>query len=348
MLFHNAALLAVAAEIPPRVVASAAIENELAPVYERLKLPAGRLELMSGIRERRFWHDGMRPSRAAALAGEKALAAAGLPREKIGCLINASVCRDFMEPATASLAHHLLGLSARCQIFDLSNACLGVLNAVCQLAAMLDLGIIDAGLIVAGEVAEPLHRATIKKLLADKTLTRQSIKNHFASLTIGSGAVGVVVANRQKFGGHQILGGAGLTNSAANKLCREDTAEISAAGPLMATDSEKLLCAGCELAAETWRLAAAELGWTNDTPDRFFTHQVGSAHSKLLFESLGLDAAKDFPTYPRYGNTGAAALPTALATAMTEKPFAAGEKIALLGIGSGLSSMMIGAEMSDN
>jgi 3-oxoacyl-[acyl-carrier-protein] synthase-3 len=344
LLFANSALAALAAEIPPRGVTSAEVEAQLAPVYQRLKLPLGRLELMSGIRERRFWQPHTRPSQAAAAAGEKALAQFAPGREKIGCLIHASVCRDFLEPATAALVHQQLRLAPDCLIFDLSNACLGVLSAMMQVAAMIEGGFIDAGLIVAGETAEPLHLATVKKLLSDATLTRQTIKNHFASLTIGSGAVAVIVANHAKFGGHRLLGGAAQTASDASQLCREDTSQTSAVGPLMATDSEKLLLAGCQLAAAVWQKACAALHWDNATPDRFFTHQVGIAHRKLLFTTLGLDVAKDFSTFPRFGNTGAAALPTALAVCQTEKPIAAGEKLALLGIGSGLSSIMLGVE----
>lgn len=344
MLFARSAILSLAAEIPPNVVTSDDIENRLAPVYARLHLPAGRLELMSGIHERRFWDPGMRPSRAAAAAGEKALAAAGIPREKIGCLVHASVCRDFMEPATASVVHSLLGLSPDCMIFDLSNACLGVLSSIVQLSVMIDNGLIGAGLVVSGEVAEPLYQATLKKLLTDAAITRQSIKNHFASLTIGSGAVAVVVADREKFGGHRVLGGAAQTDSDANKLCREDKTQVSADGPLMATDSEALLNAGCALAGRTWEKTKQELGWTNDTPDRFFAHQVGTAHRRLLYATLGLGLDRDFPTFPRFGNTGSAALPTALATCMGENPIRPGEKLALLGIGSGLSSIMLGVE----
>ena len=182
------------------------------------------------------------------------------------------------------------------------------------------------------------------KLLTDNTITRQSIKNHFASLTIGSGAVAIVVGDSEKFGGHRILGGAAETDSGANRLCREDREQVSADGPLMATDSEGLLHAGCALAGRTWEKAKASLNWENTTPDRFFTHQVGSAHRRMLFSTIGLATDKDFPTFSRYGNTGSAALPMAMAACIEEKPIAAGEKIALLGIGSGLSSLMLGVE----
>ncbi|MDR3077738.1 MAG: 3-oxoacyl-ACP synthase III, partial [Planctomycetota bacterium] len=159
MRFRDAFVKSAAIVLPPRVVSSLEIEARLAPVYERLRLSAGRLELMTGIRERRFWDPGTRSSAAAARAGEEAIRQAGIPRESLGCLIHASVCRDYLEPATASLVHERLGLSGDAVIFDLSNACLGVLNGMVQAAIMIDAGQIESALVVSGETAEPLYEA---------------------------------------------------------------------------------------------------------------------------------------------------------------------------------------------
>ncbi len=102
----------------------------LAPIYKTLKLPQGRLELMSGIKERRFWDKGTRPSDAAVLAGKKAIAASGIPASELECLIFTSVSRDMMEPATASFVHNQLGLPSRSHLkalylqgFLLSGVC---------------------------------------------------------------------------------------------------------------------------------------------------------------------------------------------------------------------------------
>ena len=78
MHYQHVCLNSFGYELPPREVTSADLEERLAPVYRRLKLPPGRLELMSGIRARRFWPPGTRPSEAAALAGRKAIVAAGV------------------------------------------------------------------------------------------------------------------------------------------------------------------------------------------------------------------------------------------------------------------------------
>ena len=167
-------------ELPPCVVTSAQIEERLSPVYERLGLPYGRLEMMTGIRERRFWEPGMTPSTAAGMAARKALANAGLTADSVGCLIHASVCRDFLEPSTASILHKELGLTNAAGCFDLTNACLGVLNGMVTIANMINAGHIDVGIVVSGETAEGLHEATIARLLDDETLTRESFKQHFA------------------------------------------------------------------------------------------------------------------------------------------------------------------------
>ena len=71
MRYSNVCIESIGYELPKHVVTSAEIEARLAPLYDRLQLPYGRLELMSGIRERRFWDDGTTPERRRVRGGEK-------------------------------------------------------------------------------------------------------------------------------------------------------------------------------------------------------------------------------------------------------------------------------------
>ena len=80
MRFEQVRLASLAHELPPRRVRSAELEERLAPIYDRLGLRVGRLELMTGIAERRFAEPGTRPSTLAAGAGRIALERAGLDR----------------------------------------------------------------------------------------------------------------------------------------------------------------------------------------------------------------------------------------------------------------------------
>ena len=110
----------------------------------------------------------------------------------------------------------------------------------------------------------------------------------------------------------------------------------------METDSEAMLHAGIALAEKTWALTKETLGWKNSDVNRVFTHQVGRQHRTMLMERLQLNPAMDFPTVEVLGNTGAAALPMALSMGLAQDPPSKGSKLALLGIGSGLNSVMLG------
>src|SRR2546429_7353799 len=71
MRYSTVCIESIGYELPKHVVTSAEIEARLAPLYDRLQLPYGRLEMMSGIRERRFLGDGGKPPAPAAPAGRQ-------------------------------------------------------------------------------------------------------------------------------------------------------------------------------------------------------------------------------------------------------------------------------------
>lgn len=344
MLFHHTRIAAMAHALAPDVVGSEALEARLAPLYERFRLRSGRLELMSGIRERRFWPAGTRPSAAASLAAEAALEKSQLDRSRLGCLIHASVCRDFLEPATACVVHAQLGLSPDCTVFDLSNACLGVANGMALVGGMIERGEIEAGMVVAGEDGRPLVEETIRELLIEKNQTKANLKAAFASLTIGSGAAAVILERAsEEQPGQRLVGCARLAASEHSALCQGDHAE-GGSGLLMQTDSEALLNAGNELAGRTFERFLKELDWTRESIQRVITHQVGSAHRRLLFETVGLDLQLDFPTVETLGNIGSVSLPLSFSMAEEAGHIQPGQRVAMLGIGSGLNCMMLGLD----
>jgi acyl-CoA:acyl-CoA alkyltransferase len=340
MRFENVCLESLAVALPEEIWTSAQIEARLRPLYERLKLPEGRLELMTGIRERRMWPEGTRPSDASAAAGRAVLAKSALRAEQVELFIHAAVSRDMLEPATAAFAHRQIGLPATAQIFDLSNACLGFLNALTVAAGLIESGQIRCALVASGENGRPLVEQTLRTLL-ERPLTRNEIKPFFANLTIGSGAVAAVVCHRSLVAGrpHRLLGGVARAATQHSDLCQGDTHGAEALA--MQTDSEQLLLAGVALARDTWRDFTAEQG---SAFDRFICHQVGSVHRRKLYETLGLDLARDFSTFETLGNTGSVALPATLARAVDAGAVTPGTRVGLLGIGSGLNCLMLALE----
>ena len=338
MKFQRVRLRSWGVEEPAQFITSTEIERQLEGTYQRLKLPVGRLELQTGIKRRGFWPRGTRPSLIATLAARKALD--DFPKDEVGLLIHASVCRDFLEPATASVVHHQLGLSPECTLFDLSNACLGVVSAALIAAQQIEAGHIKAALIVSGENSGPLLLKTLEILRDDQSLTRQSIKKYIASLTIGSAGVAWLLTH-ESVAPHapRLLGGVTLTDSSAVELCQgSGTLEDL----VMETDSEALMQAGVALAQRTWQRHQREVA----RPGKVIAHQVGAPHRRAFQEALGILQLPDFVTFEDYGNTGSAALPLTFIKAHEAGFLAPHDTVALTGIGSGLTSTMLSLEMT--
>ncbi|MCA9226927.1 MAG: 3-oxoacyl-ACP synthase III, partial [Planctomycetales bacterium] len=273
MRYKNVCIESLGYTLPDEVVTTAEIERRLEPLYTRLRLPEGRLELMTGIRERRFWQPGTLPSDKSIESGEKAIRAAGIDRAHIGALIHASVCRDHLEPATACRVHHALELLPECMIYDVSNACLGVLNGIVQIANMIELGQIRAGLVVGTEGSRQLVETTINALNRDTTLTRQQLKLAVASLTIGSASCGVLLTDRElSQTDNRLLVATARANTAHHRLCHSGHDEAVADGmqPLMTTDSERLMQEGIATGVDTFTAFLAECGWSPASLERTF------------------------------------------------------------------------------
>lgn len=227
-------------------------------------------------------------------------------------------------------------------ISDLSNACLGVLSSMLMAANMIERGVIKTALIVSGENAGPLIEQTLQHLLNDPVMDRKKIKPFIASLTIGSAGVAFLLTHESLApNGPKLLGGASLTDSSAVELCQGDG---STQGLMMETDSEALMKAGVALSQANWEKTKGVLGWENSQVDKIIPHQVGVAHRAALLAQLGLPTDRDYQTFEQFGNTGSAALPLTLMKAAESNFFKPQDKIALLGIGSGLTSTMLGLE----
>ncbi len=333
MHFDHVSILSVGAIDAPIEVSSADIEERLKPVRDRLGIRSGILENLAGIRTRRYWPEGVEPSEVATEAARKALEIADVDPQKIGVVINTSVCRDYIEPSTACLVHGNLGLSAECMNFDLGNACLAFMNGMQMAGNMIERGQIHYALIVDGEGSRNVCEKTIDRLL-NSDCDEATFRENFAALTLGSGAVAMVLARKELAeNGHRFVGAVELAATQHNRLCLGQP-------DWMQTDTKRLLMSGLELAGQTWVKAQKELGWKQEELDHFVLHQVSKVHTESLAQSLGLDGDKIFTIFSEYGNIGPAAVPITLAKSIEQGRIKRGDRIALMGIGSGLNCAM--------
>ena len=343
MGYSRVSIAAFGYELPPNVVTSADLEERLEPLYAALRLQKGQLEAITGIRKRRYWDAGAALHAGAARAGRKAIEASGISRAQIGMLIYGAVCRENLEPATACAVADTLKLRPECQVYDLSNACLGVLNGMVQVANAIELGQVEAGLVVACESAREIVDLTIARLVREKSM--EVLRRTIATLTGGSGAVAVLLADTALAPqGHRLIGGAARSAPAHHRLCTwgPDTGIPGGGGHMAETDSAAVLQHGVALGIDTFRDLRRTLALGPDRPEKIICHQVGSTHQRAILEAIGIPAESDFTTFRHLGNIGTVSLPITAAIAGERGFLGPGDSVGLLGIGSGLNCLMLG------
>jgi 3-oxoacyl-[acyl-carrier-protein] synthase III len=344
MKYSHVFIDAIGYELPPVVVTTQELEARLRPVYKVLRLSEGQLEALTGIVERRWWEPGYPPSRGAVLAARKTLAMSQVRPQDVEVLIYAAVCREEFEPATACRVAAELGIHPE-TIYDISNACLGVLNGIVDIANRIELGQVRAGLVVSCETAREINDAMIETMLQAPNM--EVFTKSLATLTGGSGAVAVLVTDGSftPEPRRRILGGTTQAAPQYYGLCRWGLqGMLTALRQFTSTDSVAVLRYGVELGLRTWNAFLGGLGWAADTVDKVICHQVGASHRDSILKALGIAEDKEFSTYPFLGNMGTVSLPLTAALAEEREFLRPGDRVGFLGIGSGLNCLMLGVD----
>ncbi|MEZ6140319.1 MAG: 3-oxoacyl-ACP synthase III [Zavarzinella sp.] len=367
MRYSRVYIESIGYELAPEVVSSAQLEQQLLPLYQALKLPPGQLGALTGIQERRWWDKNYSISDGAIAAGKKALNNSNISPDDIDVLIYAGVCREQLEPATACRVAAELGVNSDASVFDISNACLGVLNGIVEVANRIELGQARAGLVVSCETAREINEVMIAQMVQHRSIDK--FREAIATLTGGSGAVAVLVVDEEYSSMHrrQLLGGVTKNAPQHHQLCRWGWESVvpafdrllqTEAGtfirsaydigmkhivtPFMATDAGSVLKFGVDLGLKTWQNFLTKLGWAVDQMDKVICHQVGTMHRDTILKTLGIPAHKEFSTFEFLGNIGTVSLPLTAAVAEEKNFLVEGDQVGFLGIGSGLNCMMLG------
>jgi 3-oxoacyl-[acyl-carrier-protein] synthase-3 len=174
----------------------------------------------------------------------------------------------------------------------------------------------------------------------------EQFSHALATFTGGSGAAAMLLTDGTLTAtqGHRLLGAVSEVAPEHHRLCRWglQPAKSTLQEQFMTTDSVAVLKYGVQLGARTWELFLKRMGWQAAEVNRILCHQVGRGHQEAILNALKLPSEKDFVTYKYLGNMGTAALPVTAAIAEDRGIVKAGQRVAFLGIGSGLTSLMMG------
>ena len=333
-------------QLAPVVVTSDELEERIAPLYESKHMALGQLEALTGIRERRWWEEKHSLAENATLAARSALSQSKVAVSDLGAIVYTGVNRENFEPATACHVAAALGASGQTQVYDICNACLGMLNGMFDIANQIELGQIKAGLVVSCETAREINDIMIDRMLNDMSM--DLFVKSMATLTGGSGAAAILLTDGS-FGSstsHRLLGGVSLAAPEHYELCSWGLAPATGQDvrELMVTDAPSVLKYGVELGAQTWQAFCTAMDWSSADVDKVICHQVGKANREIILNTIGVSEEKDFSTYEFLGNMGTVSVPMTAALADERDFLHSGDRVAFLGIGSGLNCMMLGIE----
>ncbi len=278
-------------ELPPTVVTSDEIEERLLPAYQDLHISPGQLQALTGIAERRWWDPGYSLSDGAAAAAVKALNQSNVQAKDIETLIYAGVCRENYEPATACAVAAKLGISTDAYVYDLSNACLGILNGIIDIANRIELKQIRAGMVVSCESSREIVEIMIERILNERTMGIYT--SSLATLTGGSGAAAVLITDGS-FGNdstHRLIGGTTQAAPEHHKLCRWGvTMTPVEIGKLMFTPDKLMATIDEVMKPETIPSVMRDLMTSQKLPPAFASMLPSKMLPEVLSEFMATDS----------------------------------------------------------
>ncbi|MCP3925741.1 MAG: 3-oxoacyl-ACP synthase III [Desulfobacterales bacterium] len=349
MKYNNVFIDTIQYEIAPNSVTSLELEERLKPFYKKFGFKQGQLESLTGVRERRYWDEVHTMHEGASKAGIKAIEASGISPSDIGMVIYGGVCRDNHEPATACSIAHTLGVDEDAQVYDVSNACIGVLTGVLQVANAIESGQIKAGLVLSCESAKQIVDSTIN--LINQNMDLEFYKKTIATLTGGAGAVAVLLTAKnfqtKTQRRHQLLTSTLKNSVEHHELCRwghDKYGMPTESNYVMETDAQLVLKYGVDLAIKTFDKMLNELSVSRPALNKVICHQVGSIHRAAILDALGIEKNKDFNTFQYLGNMGTVSLPMTAQLADEYNFIHENDLVGFLGIGSGLNCLMLGVK----
>ncbi|GAA0838891.1 ketoacyl-ACP synthase III [Streptosporangium amethystogenes subsp. fukuiense] len=318
----KARITGVATYLPERTMSSADVERRI----EGYVPYGGVVERLTGVRRRHVARDDQQASDLAAEA------ARGLDHSGVDLLVFASASQDMVEPATAHIVAAKLGLS--CPVFDIKNACNSMINGIQIAEALILSGAYRKVLVCSGEIPSRAIRWRVRD--------RAQFVDSFAGYTMSDTGAAVTVAADMERGIFYRDFAADSTAWAVGTLPGGGSAhprdpEYS----YFRGDGRRLKEAFEMIGPDIFLNALKRTGLTWDDFAIVAVHQVALPYLRFLAQVLGIPADRLVVSLPEHGNCASTTLPLQLALG----GWRPGDRVALLGLGGGISTGVILAEM---
>ncbi len=312
----HAAMLGLGVYRPERVVTN----DEICEVLDSSD---EWIQTRSGIRTRRFAGEDETLTGMSTVAAERALEAAGVRADQVGCVIVATSTHPEHTPASAPQVAIALGLKVAA--FDISAGCAGFCHALNLAASMVRSGAEQYVLVIGAEqlsrFMDPTDRGTAF-IFADgagAVVVGPSDAAGIGPTAWGSdGAQAQVITQTPScLGGHR-------TSTADHPVVQMDGTAVFRWAPF----------AMAEVAHEALRLAGVKV----DDLDAFIPHQANLRITQTLAKNISLpDSVAVATDIVDAGNTSAASVPLAMEAMLRHEEAEPGDLALLIAFGAGLS-----------
>ena len=310
---RRAVIVGTGSALPPRRVTNA----ELA---ERVETSHEWIVERTGIEARHIAADGETTATLATEAAKKALAAAGVPAEKVGLIVLATATPDQTFPASATRVQTALGIDD-CIAFDVAAVCTGFLYALSVADNMVKGGMADYALVIGSE--------TFSRILDWEDRT--------TCVLFGDGA-GAILLHAEESEDRGVLATRLHADGRHNDLLYVD------GGPSTTGTVGKLRMKGKEVfrhavvnLAEVLNEVLEAGGHSSEEVDWVVPHQANKRILDATAKKLGLDPARVVVTVDQHANTSAASVPLALDTAVRDGRIKPGDLLVLEAMGGGFT-----------
>ncbi|MBN2359590.1 MAG: hypothetical protein JXR83_09040 [Deltaproteobacteria bacterium] len=265
--------------------------------------PRWDLERITGIRERRV-AVGEYAIDLAVKAAQRALSMSRYAAADLDAVVCTSISKHHapdeftFEPATAALVRRAIG-ARRALVFDVVNACAGMLNGIWVVQGLIRAGVVRCGLVVSGEHNMPLAETAARQI-------RHSFDGQIAALTLGDCGAAVIIdrSDDERCGFHWFDL---VTGAKHDQYCYSKPSPRGPGGMLItkARDFQKM---GNVHFPSYTKQALDATGWTFDDVQHVVPHQVSvraiAQSTKALKRYLSCDLPDNvLCCAERYANT---------------------------------------------
>lgn len=282
-----------------------------AQVAARLGIDEKWIVTRTGIDERRIAAPDQRLSELAALAAERALAAADLAAADLDLLLVATTSNDDLMPGASPRVAAELGVNV--PAIDLNSACAGFVAGLALACGQIESGraanVLLVGADMMSRITDPADRGTAAVFAdgAGAVLLAGSEPGRIGPIVLGSDGREAELIHTPRETGITVMQGHETFRHAVDRMSEATLAAAEAAG-----------------------VGLADV-------DLFVYHQANARILRSVGERLGLPAERVVDSIHHFGNTSAATIPLALEDARLAGDLYEGATVLLAAFGAGLT-----------